>query len=107
MSLNGSEIDALLDELRLTGNHVQKVIQSDFRNLIQSDFRNLYLQLFRPPRAWWLRVCLENPAVRFHGTTRPPRARRSHQRFEDFLWSRRRGTPLQRPDRPARGLPGR
>jgi predicted ribosome quality control (RQC) complex YloA/Tae2 family protein len=83
MSLNGSEIDALLDELRLTGNHVQKVIQSDFRNL--------YLQLFRPPRAWWLRVCLENPAVRFHGTTRPPRARRSHQRFEDFLWSRLRG----------------
>jgi predicted ribosome quality control (RQC) complex YloA/Tae2 family protein len=83
MSLNGSEIDAILDELRLTGNHVQKVIQNDFRNL--------YLQLFRPPRAWWLRICLENPAVRFHATTHPPRARRSHQRFEDFLWSRVRG----------------
>jgi predicted ribosome quality control (RQC) complex YloA/Tae2 family protein len=83
MSLNGSEIDTILDELALTGNHVQKVIQTDFRNL--------YLQLFRPPRAWWLRICLENPSVRFHATNRPPRAKRSHQRFEDFLWSRVRG----------------
>lgn len=83
MSINSAEVDGILEELNLTGQHIQKVIQPDFRNL--------YLQLFRPPRAWWMRVCLENPYVRFHETTRPPRAKRSHQRFEDFAWSRLRG----------------
>ncbi len=83
MSINSAEIDGILAELDLTGQHIQKVIQPDFRNL--------YLQLFRPPRSWWLRVCLENPYVRFHETAKPPRAKRSHQRFEDFLWSRLRG----------------
>ncbi len=83
MSLNAAEIDQVLAELELPGHHIQKIIQYDFRNL--------YLQVFRPPAAWWLRVCLENPRVRFHATERPPRARRSHQRFEDFLWARLRG----------------
>lgn len=83
MSLNSPEIDAILDELELAGQHIQKVIQPDFRNL--------YLQLFRPPGAWWLRICLEHPWVRLHRTDRPPRAKRSHQRFEDFLWSRLKG----------------
>jgi predicted ribosome quality control (RQC) complex YloA/Tae2 family protein len=87
MSLNSSEIDQVLAELQLPGHHIQKVIQPDFKNL--------YLQLFRPPQAWWLRVCLENPWVRFHATERPPRAKRSHQRFEDFLWSRLRGGRIQ------------
>ena len=87
MSLNGSEIDRVLEELQLPGHHVQKIIQPDFKNL--------YLQLFRPPQAWWLRVCLENPWVRFHATERAPRAKRSHQRFEDFLWSRLRGGRIQ------------
>lgn len=83
MSLNSPEIDQILEELDLPGQHVQKIIQSDFRNL--------YLQIFRPPQAWWLRICLENPWVRLHATSRPPRAKRSHQRFEDFLWARIKG----------------
>ncbi|HKK49163.1 MAG TPA: NFACT family protein, partial [Alkalispirochaeta sp.] len=83
MSLNSPEIDQILEELELPGQHIQKIIQSDFRNL--------YLQVFRPPRAWWIRIGLENPWVRLHATTRPPRARRSHQRFEDFLWARIKG----------------
>lgn len=87
MSLNAPEIDRILSELDLPGHHVQKVIQPDFRNLA--------VQFFRPPSAWWLRICLENPMVRFHRTSVPPRARRSHQRFEDFLWSRVRGGRVQ------------
>ena len=83
MSLNSPEIDQILEELDLPGQHVQKIIQSDFRNL--------YFQIFRPPQAWWLRICLENPWVRLHATSRPPRAKRSHQRFEDFLWARIKG----------------
>ncbi|MEX2442315.1 MAG: NFACT RNA binding domain-containing protein [Alkalispirochaeta sp.] len=83
MSLNSPEIDRILEELDLPGQHIQKIIQNDFRNL--------YLQIFRPPQAWWMRICLENPWVRVHTTTRPPRAKRSHQRFEDFLWSRIKG----------------
>jgi predicted ribosome quality control (RQC) complex YloA/Tae2 family protein len=83
MSLNSPEIDQILDELDLPGQHIQKIIQKDFRNL--------YLQVFRPPQAWWMRISLENPWVRFHATSRPPRAKRSHQRFEDFLWSRIKG----------------
>lgn len=83
MSVNSPEIDRILEELELPGQHIQKIIQSDFRNL--------YLQIFRPPRAWWIRICLENPWVRLHATTQPPRAKRSHQRFEDFLWARVKG----------------
>ena len=58
MSVNGPEIEQLLAELHLGGCHIQKVVQRDFRNL--------YLQLFRPPKAWWLRICLEHPWVQFH-----------------------------------------
>lgn len=83
MSLNNAEIDLVLGELDLPGHSIQKVVQSGFRNL--------YLQLFRPPRAWWLRICLEHPRVRFHATWHPPRGSRSRQRFEDFLHARIRG----------------
>jgi predicted ribosome quality control (RQC) complex YloA/Tae2 family protein len=88
VSLNNAEIDLVLQELDLPGHSIQKVIQNDFRNL--------YLQLFRPPRAWWLRVCLEHPRVRFHATAHPPRGSRSRQRFEDFLHARVRGGRITR-----------
>lgn len=83
MSLNNGEIDLILGELNLSGHSIQQVVQTDFRNL--------YLQLFRPPGAWWLRICLEHPRVRLHTTTAPPRSKRSRQRFEDFLHARIRG----------------
>jgi predicted ribosome quality control (RQC) complex YloA/Tae2 family protein len=83
MSLNAPEIDAILEELPLAGSHIQKVIQPDFRNL--------YFSIYTPPKAWWLRVSLEHPRVRLHRTERPPRGRRSHQRFEDFLHARING----------------
>ncbi|TVR69142.1 MAG: DUF814 domain-containing protein [Spirochaetaceae bacterium] len=83
MSLNNGEIELILRELDLPGHSIQKVIQSDFRNL--------YMELFRPPGAWWLRVCLEHPRVRFHRAERGPGAKRSHQRFEDFLHAHIRG----------------
>ncbi|MFP4152634.1 MAG: NFACT RNA binding domain-containing protein [Alkalispirochaeta sp.] len=80
MSLNAPEIDAILEELPLPGSHIQKVIQPDFKNL--------YFSIYTPPKAWWLRVCLEHPRVRLHRTERSPKGRRSHQRFEDFLHAR-------------------
>ncbi|MDA3948766.1 MAG: NFACT family protein [Spirochaeta sp.] len=83
MSLNSPEIDAILTELPLTGSHIQKIIQPDFKNL--------YLQIYSNPEAWWLRICLEHPRVRLHRTDYPVRAKRSHQRFEDFLHARING----------------
>lgn len=80
MSLNSPEIDLILSELPLEGSHVQKVIQPNFKNL--------YLSIYSPPTAWWLRIALEHPRVRIHRTQNPPKAKRSHQRFEDFLSSR-------------------
>lgn len=87
MSLNSPEIDAILSELPLPGSHVQKVIQRDFKNV--------YLSIFTPPGTWWLRICLEHPYVRFHRTQHPPRAKRSHQRFEEFLHSRITGGRIE------------
>lgn len=87
MSLNSPEIDAILGELPLSGSHIQKVIQRDFKNL--------YLSIYAPPEAWWLRICLEHPYVRVHSTTHPPRTKRSHQRFESFLHSRITGGRIE------------
>lgn len=83
MSLNNGEVDLILRELDLPGHSI--------RNVVQSDFRNLYLELFRPPRAWWLRICLEHPRVRLHEILGKPRSKRTHQRFEDFLHAHLRG----------------
>ena len=87
MSLNSPEIDAILDELPLSGSHIQKVIQRDVKNL--------YFSVYAPPEAWWLRVCLEHPYVRLHSTAHPPRVKRSHQRFESFLHSRITGGRIE------------
>lgn len=83
MSLNNGEIELILRELDLRDHSIQKVVQPDFRNL--------YLELYRPPRAWWLRISLEHPRVRLHRSSRGPGKKRSHQRFEEFLHSRTRG----------------
>jgi predicted ribosome quality control (RQC) complex YloA/Tae2 family protein len=76
MSLNAPEIDLVLSEITLVGGHVQKALQPDFKNL--------YLSIYTPPRAWWLRICVQHPRVRLH-RSRPPHTKRSHQRFEEFL----------------------
>jgi len=76
MSLNATEIDLVLSELEIVGGHPQKVIQADFKNL--------FISIYTPPHAWWLRITIEHPYVRFHRSA-PPRHKRSHQRFEDFL----------------------
>lgn len=81
MSLNWREIDAILEELHLEGAFIRKVSQPDFRN---------FLLLFHAPpsKDTTVRFVLEHPFVRIHGVTDPPRIRRTHQRFEDFLHSR-------------------
>lgn len=101
MSLNNAEIDLILGELELPGQSIQKIIQPDFRNLFLQLYRpgqahrpdqtNQPDQTHRPGQTWWLRICLEHPRVRLHSTNTPPRAKRSHQRFESFLHARLRG----------------
>lgn len=87
MSLNHREIDQILQELALPGCAVQGVVQPDFRNL--------FLQLFRPPRAFWVRICLATPWVRLHRSEQGPGARRSHQRFEELLAARIKGGRIE------------
>lgn len=87
MSLNAAEIDRILEELDLGDGFVQKVLQPDFRNL--------YLAVYRHGVVRWIRICLENPGVRLHAVARPPRAKRSHQRFESFLHSRISGARIE------------
>jgi predicted ribosome quality control (RQC) complex YloA/Tae2 family protein len=83
VSLNWREIDAVIAELDLTGSHVQQVIQPDFRNL--------FLEIFRPGRHFFLRICLETGASRIHATPeRPPRPP-VRQRFAQLLHARING----------------
>ena len=84
MSLNSPEIDRILEELPLVGGTVRKVLQPDFKNL--------YFQIYAPATpVWWFRIALEHPRVRIHRTDHPPRAKRSRQRFEDFLHAKIEG----------------
>ena len=86
MSLNWREIDAVLDELDLAGSHVQRVVQPDFRNL--------FLEIFRPGRRFFLRICLETATSRIHATTeRPPRPA-VRQRFAQLLSARIKGARI-------------
>ncbi len=85
MSLNASEVDLIVSELSITGGYIQKVIQSDFKNL--------YFSIYGHGQASWIRVCLEHPWVRFHRSG-GPRSKRSHQRFEEFLHSRVNGAQI-------------
>ncbi len=86
MSLNWREIDAVLSEIDLAGSHVQQVIQPDFRNL--------YLEIFRPGRRFYLRICLETGVSRIHSTDRKPRKPPVRQRFAQLLHSRIKGARI-------------
>ena len=86
MSLNWVEIDAVLAEIDLPGSYVQQVIQPDFRNL--------YLEVFRPGRRFFLRVCLETGKSRIHTTDRRPRKPATRQRFAQLLHSRIKGARI-------------
>ncbi|MFW6291415.1 MAG: NFACT family protein, partial [Spirochaetota bacterium] len=87
MSLNWREIDAVLAELDLAGSYVQQVIQPDFRNL--------YLEIFRPGRRFYLRICLETGRTRIHSTDRKPRKPSVRQRFAQLLHSRIKGARIE------------
>ena len=86
MSLNWREIDAVLEELDLAGSYVQQVIQPDFRNL--------YLEIFRPGRRFFLRICLETGSSRIHSTEHKPRKPPIRQRFAQLLHSRIKGARI-------------
>ncbi|MFP4330143.1 MAG: NFACT RNA binding domain-containing protein [Spirochaetaceae bacterium] len=82
-SLNWKEIDLVLSELDLTGSHLQEVRQPDYRNL--------YLFCYKQGGGFWLRICLDNRAVRLHATRYPPAKPKKPQRFAEFLNKRVRG----------------
>lgn len=86
MSLNWREIDAVLAELDLGGSFVQSVVQPDFRNL--------YLEIFRPGRRFFLRICLETGRTRLHASDRKPAKPRTRQRFAQLLHSRVKGAHI-------------
>lgn len=83
MSLNWREIDLVLEELNLERSHIQEIRQPDYKNL--------YLFLYRPGGGHWLRICLDNRAVRIHATSYPPRKPKKPQRFAEFLKKRLSG----------------
>lgn len=83
MSLNWREIDLILQELTLEGSHIQEIRQPDFRNI--------YFFLYRPGGGWWLRICLDNRAVRLHRTLWAPKKPKKPQRFAEFLKKRLSG----------------
>lgn len=83
MSLNWREIDLILQELELEGSHVQEIRQPDYRNL--------FLFLYRPGGGQWLRICLDNRAVRLHATSWAPKKPKKPQRFAEFLKKRLSG----------------
>ncbi len=86
MSLNWREIDSVLDELDLTGSHIQQVVQPDFRNL--------FLEVFRPGRRLTIRVCLETGLTRIHATPNRPARPRIRQRFAQLLNARVKGARI-------------
>mgnify|MGYP006281855819 CR=1 FL=1 len=83
MSLNWKEIDLVLSEINLEGSHLQEIRQPDYRNL--------YLFMYRPGGGFWLRICLDNRAVRLHRTAYPPKKPKKPQRFAEFLKKRLSG----------------
>jgi len=80
MSLNWREIDCILEELELSGSHIQKIVQPDFTSLV--------LSLYRPGDPFELFISLAPGATRLHRmSTKPLRAERL-QRFAQFLRAR-------------------
>lgn len=83
MSLNWREIDLILEELQLTGSHIQQIMQPDFRHLI--------FEMYRPSGRFSLLFSLEQGSTRLHRTRQRTQKARKPQRFEVLLRSRIRG----------------
>jgi predicted ribosome quality control (RQC) complex YloA/Tae2 family protein len=83
VSLNWKEIDLVLEELRLPGSHIQRIVQPDFRHLV--------LELYRPGDRAVVLISLEQGKTRMHRISRRPKKPKKAQRFEQFLRSRIEG----------------
>lgn len=83
MSLNWREIDQILEELDLSGAHIQQIMQPDFRTLV--------LELYRPAGRLTILISLEQGATRIHRTERRFKKNKTPQRFETALRARIRG----------------
>ncbi|MEW5814449.1 MAG: NFACT family protein, partial [Spirochaetota bacterium] len=80
MSLNWREIDCILNELKLTGSHIQKIKQPDYSSLI--------FEHYKPGERFSIFICLAQGRNRIHRLTRAPITDIKLQRFAQFLRSR-------------------
>ena len=83
MSLNHREIDAVIDELDISGAHIQKIRQPNYHSL--------HLELYRPGGRFGLLVCLAPGKTRLHLADKAPENEVKLQRFAQFLRSRFQG----------------
>ncbi len=83
MSLNYKEIDAILNELDITGSHLQKIKQPNYHTL--------YLELYKPGGRFGLLICLAQGRTRLHLTEDSPVNEIKLQRFAQFMRSRVKG----------------
>lgn len=83
MSLNCVEIDKILEEISLTGCHVQKIKQPDFHSL--------FLELYRPGGRFNLLICLAPGKTRIHTTAASAVSEIKLQRFAQLMRARIKG----------------
>ncbi len=86
MSLNWREIDLILDELRLPGAHIQRILQPDFSSLV--------LELYRPGDPFALSITLASGKTRLHRLSRAVEHPEKLQRFAQFLRARVKGSKI-------------
>ena len=83
MSLNHSEIDAVLNEIDIAGSHLQKIRQPNYHSL--------HLEFYKPGGRFGLLICLAPGKTRIHLADKAPENELKLQRFAQFLRSRVRG----------------
>ncbi len=87
MSLNWREIDRVLQELQLSGTHIQRILQPDFSRLV--------LELYRPGEAFQVAVVLKPGVVRMHRIGKAYKKPKTQQRFAALLSSRLKGARIE------------
>lgn len=80
MSLNCSEIDAVLAELALEGSHIQKIRQPDYHSLV--------FDLYSPGERFRLLISLQQGKTRLHRLSGEIRRKVKLQRFAQLLRAR-------------------
>jgi predicted ribosome quality control (RQC) complex YloA/Tae2 family protein len=83
MAMNWIEINLVLKELNLEGSFVQKVRQTDYKDLI--------IEVYKPGQARKVLLSLNPGQERIHGITKPFQAMSKPSRFVQLLRSKIKG----------------